>query len=416
VISGDKQIAGGGGASLTSAPGGTLEARNPAWSRQPEWLPISPRKRAFARHLDRVGMALRAMRRRKARENSGQHVLILEPFGLGDVISHEPMIRRLQDSNFRVSFCGGPEWKPLFPNVNWVESFVPWGRHARAEKYAWAEYSSSEFRKFLFRLRATGRDAVGIDTRGDIRSVLLLYMAGCREVITTSSYVGSDLRISPSAATVVEVSRTHRRWESNLRCLQPLGIEQGQTSPPAFPHLRVSASQTEQTIGLMPVAPWRGKLWIPERWQALSNLLRREGWQVRALCGPRQAESAALAVGKTVEVVECTSVEEWSLQLGRLQALVTLDSGPMHLADALGTPVIALFGQGLLPLWAPSGRLSQVVTYQNDPQFKPLQPIEPNTEEAQGWMRRITVEDVMEALARVVSATKSHSLRLTAGP
>jgi ADP-heptose:LPS heptosyltransferase len=70
----------------------------------------------------------------------------------------------------------------------------------------------------------------------------------------------------------------------------------------------------------------------------------------------------------------------------------------MHLADALGIPVIALFGQGKLPLWAPSGQQSRIVTHQDDPDFFLCHPIEENTAFARQFMDRISVAEVLAAV------------------
>jgi ADP-heptose:LPS heptosyltransferase len=73
----------------------------------------------------------------------------------------------------------------------------------------------------------------------------------------------------------------------------------------------------------------------------------------------------------------------------------------MHLADALRVPVIALFGQGKLPLWSPSGPHSHVISHQNDPDFFLCHPIEENAEIGKKFMNRIEVAEVVERLTKV---------------
>src|ERR1043165_3421760 len=107
-----------------------------------------------------------------------KRVLLIEPFGLGDAISHEPLMRALAQSGISVTFCSRPEWRGLFKNYDFVECAVAWGRHARGEKYKLADYAGDNLKSLLRQMRERGRGAVGIDTRGDIRSVLLLYAAG----------------------------------------------------------------------------------------------------------------------------------------------------------------------------------------------------------------------------------------------
>ncbi len=103
-------------------------------------------------------------------------------------------------------------------------------------------------------------------------------------------------------------------------------------------------------IGLNPGAFYgTAKRWLPERYAALGDLLRREtgagiaivgGAAERAL-GERIAEGMA-----TPPRVLCgeTSLPELTGVLASLRLLVTNDSGPMHLAAALGVPLVAVFG------------------------------------------------------------------------
>ncbi len=369
---------------------------------RPQMIHIRLTKRLASHTLALIALPLRLLNAWRATPpDQLRSVVIIEPFGLGDIISHEPLVRALRQAGWKVTLCGRPEWRVLFPGIPWVDSEAPWGRHARAEKYVLREYLSPAFARFLRALRNSTRGAVGIDTRGDIRSVLLLHLAGCRRVITISNYAASNLRILPGAAERMEFSNRLRRWQMNLRCAEPLGLNAAGLTPPAFPHLRVSAA-TRSCVGLVPIAPWKGKWWDQEKWIQLAVQLQSFGLEVRGLCGPGQRDLARAELGGNVEVLECRTVEEWARRVQEHVAVVTLDSGPMHLADALGVPVIALFGQGSLPLWAPSGPASITVHHQTDPDFKLAMPTEENTASGRQFMGRISVEEVLAALARSI--------------
>jgi ADP-heptose:LPS heptosyltransferase len=346
---------------------------------------------------------------RRAQQN---RVVILEPFGLGDVVSHEPLVRLLIERHWDVTFCGAAEWRSLFPGIPWVNAEIAWGRHARGEKYKGSAYLSRRFRSFLFSLRQTASGGIGIDTRGDIRSVLLLYLAGCREVLTLSNYLGSDLQMPGAVGTIVGFQPDQPRWASNVRFAERLTGESGSSSGPAFPHLRSQNGRPMRRLCLMPVAPWPGKWWVPARWQELVTVLKGQGWDLFGLAGPGQRGLAVQQLGDGVEVTECTSVQDWANQLQKAAFLVTLDSGPMHLAAALDIPVVALFGQGQLPLWAPPHPRSEVVTHQSDPDFRVCAPIEANTAIGQEFMRRITVDEVLAAIDRLAAGRTQGSATL----
>ena len=71
--------------------------------------------------------------------------------------------------------------------------------------------------------------------------------------------------------------------------------------------------------------------------------------------------------------------------------------------------VIALFGQGKLPLWAPSGPNSVVIAHQDDPDFYVCHPIDENAHLGQKFMNRITVEEVLAAAERIINRIENSS-------
>jgi hypothetical protein len=218
--------------------------------------------------------------------------LILEPFGMGDVISLEPLVRCLQANNHRVAICGLQQWRTLFSqSVHWIPSSLPWGARERREKYRLANYLSLSFWRCVGELRQWGRGQIGIDPRGDIRGVIALHLAGCRRVLTLSNYIGSDLTMPTAAADLVEFSPRLRRWELNTKFLEALGVPVAVRSPPRFQPLSVGSSSTFR-FAIVPLAPWRGKLWEPVRWEELASRLRSRGWDIRGLCGPNQRRLA----------------------------------------------------------------------------------------------------------------------------
>jgi ADP-heptose:LPS heptosyltransferase len=360
-------------------------------------------KRLMAGALGVVASFLRIWNRLTQRPNHDQinNVVLLEPFGMGDVISYEPLLRVLRRHGKHVTLCARSEWHPLFPDATWLDCHAAWGQHLPGEKYRFRAYFNPAFRKFLADLRSHCRGGIGIDTRGDIRNIILLYLAGCSRVISVSNYLGSNLRVPRIAATIVSAPQNLRRWELNLRCAEPLGIATSGTSAPEFPHLRATVPPLPSRVGIMVTAPWAGKFWPQERWAEVVTRLRTDGFEVVALCGPGQTALARQQAGVDLPILENDSIQQYAANLQSCSLVITLDSGPMHLADALGVPVVALFGVGSLPLWAPSNPRSCVVTHRTSPDFRVALASEENTELGRAAMNRITVADVLKAVENV---------------
>jgi heptosyltransferase-2 len=120
-------------------------------------------------------------------------------------------------------------------------------------------------------------------------------------------------------------------------------------------------------LGLNPGAFYGGaKRWIPERYAAAGDLVsRKTGLPVAVLGGPAErslAESIAASMRSPARVL-CgeTTLGELLGVLSRLRLLLTNDSGPMHVASALGVPVVAVFGPTDWRETAPVGERSRVV-------------------------------------------------------
>jgi heptosyltransferase-2 len=103
-------------------------------------------------------------------------------------------------------------------------------------------------------------------------------------------------------------------------------------------------------LGINPGAFYgTAKRWIPERYAAVADRLGRR-YDLRSVIvgggAERPLAEAMAAAMQTPVLVLCgrTSLGELMGVLAELRLLLTNDSGPMHLAAALGTPLLAVFG------------------------------------------------------------------------
>ena len=92
-------------------------------------------------------------------------------------------------------------------------------------------------------------------------------------------------------------------------------------------------------VALHPYATHPGKAWPAEHWHALVTDMDSAGIPWIAL-----GQGDAMFPGRAEEYSNTTSVREAAALLAECRVLVTGDSGPMHISNAVGTPVVALFG------------------------------------------------------------------------
>jgi len=149
--------------------------------------------------------------------------------------------------------------------------------------------------------------------------------------------------------------------EYNLELVRPLGVE-----VPVAPQLRLPTVDSDESTarrllapleragvdGVVAVHPWTSnptKQWPLERFRLLmQRLVERPRVGVVLIGGHEEQRLASSAFGdshpRVLNLIGQTSLGELAACLHQVRALVSNDSGPMHVAAAVGTPVVALFG------------------------------------------------------------------------
>jgi lipopolysaccharide heptosyltransferase II len=163
-------------------------------------------------------------------------------------------------------------------------------------------------------------------------------------------------------------------------------------------------------IILNPNARWETKKWLPERFAALAGRLVNElDSQVVIIGTPSERKEAegitALTGGRIINLAGATGLLELGALLERADLMITCDSGPMHLAAAVGTRVLALFGPTDPARTGPYGQGHRVITKGID-----CSPCLKRTcsKERLECMEAISVGEVFEEVRRILIETDNH--------
>ena len=167
--------------------------------------------------------------------------------------------------------------------------------------------------------------------------------------------------------------------ESNLDALRRIGI---QPEPPdkrvamvpgAAAEVRVGALMREhyleagRFIHLHPASRWLFKCWPAAKVAALADALHEKGWRIVLTAAPDAKEqaliAAVLAAAKTgpLDLSGRLSLRELAALTAQARLFVGVDSAPMHIAAAMGTPTVALFGPSGDKEWGPWNVAHRVV-------------------------------------------------------
>jgi heptosyltransferase-2 len=157
------------------------------------------------------------------------------------------------------------------------------------------------------------------------------------------------------------------------------------------------------------------KLWPPEYCVSLSLRVAKEfGLTTVVLCGPKE-RAAAAAIEAAARHPQVRSLANEDVSFGTTKAIirrsrlmVTTDSGPRHIAAALGTPTVALFGP-IDPRWSRNYQPDSVelrVNLDCSPCSQRVCPLGHNN-----CMRNLTVDQVLQGVERILDGThSSHAL------
>jgi lipopolysaccharide heptosyltransferase I len=209
-------------------------------------------------------------------------------------------------------------------------------------------------------LRARAYD-VAVDLQGLLKSAAMTRFSGARRVVGFESAALREGAASWFYGETASVPSGSHIIRKNLSVLPALGV----TPPPRidFP-FRVPASAVAETVWteaasrgdgrfalINPGAAWPNKRWAPDRFGTIARHLRdRHQLPSFVLWGPDEATLAddvvAVSDGAAARAPQ-TSLGDLLALASRAALMISGDTGPIHLAAALGTPVVGLYG----PTW-----------------------------------------------------------------
>jgi heptosyltransferase-3 len=343
-----------------------------------------------------------------------KNILLVEPFQMGDALSLTPMIApllvRFPDARiFVLTKQGSGAILKLDKRLAGVFSAdFPWADHG-VKNFSWQRVFSVA--RSVWKLRSQ-KFYLGIDTRGDIRSQILLVLAGCRLRAGYTNYLQSNInQFGLLLSHTVRKSSFVHRFEWNLHALTVLRIPPESLLPVQFPTFfpEVETFECHKPYLLIHVGGgWEYRRWSEEKWIALiKELIHTVDYDIKVVGGSGEQEIVTrmeARVEKSVRVSFCiTSLTQLVQHVQASLFFIGLDSGPMNLAACLNKPVVALFGPGDVNVWRPLPAGSRVVRKTDRFPCSPCLQIHCFFPE-HNCMAEIEVSDVMKAVREATTA------------
>src|SRR5438270_4019472 len=278
-----------------------------------------------------------------------QRLLVIRLSAFGDVIHTIPAVVALREAlpQMEIAWAVEPAYAELVEIVAGV-------RAIRVSLKRWS----------LSRIFAARRDVrkfeTAIDFQGLIKSALIARASGARHRF---GFARDVIREKPAAWFVnrhATINRSKHVVEWNVELARTFAPTIARVPDVDFTPFANDATgklaRFANRIVLLPGAGKPGKQWPVERF---AELARRIGSDALVVWGPGE-ESLARTIG--AEVAPATNFRELAFVLRHAKLVIGADTGPLHLAAALGTPLLGLYGPTDPARNGPCGQLDRVVS------------------------------------------------------
>jgi heptosyltransferase-1 len=309
---------------------------------------------------------------------NGPRILVIRLGSFGDVIHTLPAVASLKHSipHSKITWIIDPKWSVLLKDNPYVDATILFDRGTfRGIRTAWS------------RLRDPGFDFV-VDFQGLIKSALVASVARAERIYGFDSEAAREWMASWFYSNRVP-RRGHHAVERNLDLAAAAGAS---SLLHTFP---LPAGEPEDQLPsgpfvlASPMAGWGAKQWPEEYYSKLAERLWQELRLPLVLNGAQPVRIAGTQahVSGLPGLIDATR---------RATAVIGVDSGPLHLAAALGKPGVAIYGPTDPARHGPFGGTVAVLRSPNAvTSYKRAS--EPDTS-----MRAVSPEQVLSALERVL--------------
>ncbi|CAM5325439.1 glycosyltransferase family 9 protein [Streptomyces griseomycini] len=273
----------------------------------------------------------------------------------GDVLLAGPAVRAVAARADTVTLLCGPHGAPAARLLPGVDEVLVWDA-------PWAGFQPPEVRReeidaLVAAVAATDADTALVLTsfhQSPLPAALLLRLAGVRRIAADSEdYPGSLLDVrhhraphaheAEAALDLAEAAGFPRVDDGRLRVLPPPPVDE-LTGPAGY-------------VVVHPGASVPARAWSPERCAQAVRELAAAGRRVVVTGGARERDLTAYVAGdRGLDLGGRTDAAELAGVLAGAACAVTGNTGPAHLAAAVGTPVVSLFAP-VVPAerWRPYG-------------------------------------------------------------
>ena len=329
-----------------------------------------------------------------------KNILLIRLSSLGDIVLVSPAIRAVRQHfpNARISMLVAKQSADLIAENPHLDEVIAFDREAR-------DKNTGEMMRIIRILREREFELV-IDFQRKFRTGLLAYLSGakCRAGNGPLCTIRVPNRVNKHAIDryfdllhAVEVKPRDRQLELFLAESDRVYAREILTAK--------SISADRIKVGLFPGAGWKLREWMPARFAAIGDCVSKNfDAQVLIFGGPKErklvSRVADLMAGEPILFSDALPIRQFAALVDQCNLFITNDTGPMHIAVAMQTPTVALFGPGNHVRFQPLEPIHTTIRH-----HVPCNPCKQFTDKCKNniCMKLITVDEVWEVVCRKLS-------------
>lgn len=277
-----------------------------------------------------------------------QNILIVKPSALGDIVHTLPVLHLLRKRfrNARISWMIVPAFSGLLEGHKDLDEILLFERRRFANLWRNMDAAQGLF-SFAMGLRKKQFDLV-IDLQGLFRSGWMTWQT-CAPVRVGFSYAREGARLFYTHTVATDTHEKHA-VERYLDVCESLGADR---SPVVFDFdisdavrssVRSMLQSSSDYAVILPGTNWATKRWPLKHFQALIEPLQQRYGLRCVIAGGKDVADMNILWPGALNLSGKTTLKELVALLEASRLVVANDSGPMHIASALGKPLVTLFG------------------------------------------------------------------------
>lgn len=339
---------------------------------------------------------------RTMNQNDFKRILIVRTDRIGDVLLSTPVIKTLRDNypNAYIAMMVSPYAKDIVEDNPYLDAVIIYDKDGKHKSWRRSLKFARNLRKRRFDL--------AVILHPTNRAHLVTFFAGIPRRIGYNRKFG--FLLTDGIEHTKQLGQKHE-LEYNLDLLRCIGIVDYDKN--IFMPIREDSEKwaddflkqeglkvNDKLLAIHPGASCPSKIWPNERFSEVADrLAAKYGFKVLVIAGPKDV-TLAQNVSKNMRNLAVnlggkTSVTQLASLLKRCALLISNDSGPVHIASAVGTPVISIFGRsqkGLGPKrWGPINKRDRIL----HKEIGCIECLAHNCEKSFACIKAISIDDVL---------------------